>query len=122
MARLRSVEAQQDEARNRALTLQARLAATEAQRDEMTDLAETRWATIEELQDHAAQLQAHLQATEQTLAETSAWLERERNTVLKPIYRRLYRLGGRSMRRVLPGRPSNASSAACRCRGASRGH
>ncbi|MFC0342333.1 glycosyltransferase [Paracoccus niistensis] len=103
VARLRSVEAQQNEARNRALTLQAQLAATEAQRDEMTDLAETRWATIEELQDHAGQLQAHLQATEQTLAETSAWLERERNTVLKPIYRRLYRLGGRSMRRVLPG-------------------
>lgn len=103
VACLRSVEAQQNEARNRALTLQAQLAATEAQRDKMTDLAETRWATIEELQDHAAQLQAHLQATEQTLAETSAWLERERNTVLKPIYRRLYRLGGRSMRRVLPG-------------------
>lgn len=103
VARLRSVEAQQNEARNRALTLQAQLAATEAQRDEMTDLAETRWTTIEELQDHAAQLQAHLRATEQTLAETSAWLERERNTVLKPIYRRLYRLGGRSMRRVLPG-------------------
>ena len=69
----------------------------------MTDLAEARWTTIEDLQDHAAQLQAHLQATEQTLAQTAAFLEKERETILKPLYRRLYRLGGRSMRRVVPG-------------------
>lgn len=107
---LRATEAQRDKAaqladaaRGRADALQSQLAATEAQRDEMTDIAEARWTTIEDLQDHAAQLQAHLQATEQTLGETAAWLEKERNTILKPIYRRLYRLGGRSMRRVLPG-------------------
>lgn len=100
---LQATRAQWDEARARAEALQSQLAATEAQRDEMADIAEARWTTIEDLQDHAAQLQAHLQATEQTLAQTTAFLEKERETILKPIYRRLYRLGGRSMRRVLPG-------------------
>lgn len=82
--------------------LERLVAATEAQRDEMTDLAEQRWHMIEELQDRAEQLQAHLQATEQALASTTAWLEKERTTILKPIYRRLYRTGGRTLRRLLP--------------------
>ena len=110
VAQLRSTEARWNEivgladaTREKARMLQSQLAVTEAQRDEMADIAEARWTTIEELQDHAAQLQAHLQATEQTLATTAAFLEKERETILKPIYRRLYRLGGRSMRRVLPG-------------------
>ena len=97
VAQLRSTEARWNEivgladaAREQARMLQSQLAVTEAQRDEMADIAEARWTTIEELQDHAAQLQAHLQATEQTLATTAAFLEKERETILKPIYRRLY--------------------------------
>lgn len=124
-AQLRATEAQRDEGmsalatqrseteaqRNAALSadaaardLERLVAATEAQRDDMTDIAEQRWAMIEHLQDHAAQLQAHLKATEQALASTTAFLEKERHTILKPIYRRTYRLGGRTLRQVLPGR------------------
>ncbi|MBB1492199.1 glycosyltransferase [Paracoccus sp. MC1854] len=123
-ARLRATEAQRDEgmaalaAERRASEahrvaataaaaaagdLERLVAATEAQRDEMTEIAEARWATIEHLQDHAAQLEARLEATGQALASATAWLERERQTILKPIYRRLYRSGGRTLRRVLPG-------------------
>lgn len=82
--------------------LEEMVAATEAQRDEMTDLADQRLAALEDLQHHVGDLQARLQATEQALASTAAWLERERNTILKPVYRRLYRFGGRTLRRVLP--------------------
>ncbi|ARJ70247.1 hypothetical protein B0A89_12055 [Paracoccus contaminans] len=98
--RITAAEAQRDEVR---AAMAGTLRATETQRDEMTDLAEQRQETILALEEQLAQASAHIEATERTLAETAAWLERERRTVLKPIYRRLYGLGGRTLRSIVPG-------------------
>ncbi|MFC0811445.1 glycosyltransferase [Paracoccus panacisoli] len=109
-ARLAATETQRDEAL--ALIgpmaaqrdhLQALLTATEAQRDEMTALADDRWAVIEDLQDRLAHASAHIAASDQLLNETRAFLELERRTILKPLYRRAYSVGGRALRRAMPG-------------------
>lgn len=107
--RLAATEAQRDEAAAAAQrhgaqadALQALLAATETQRDEMADLAQDRWQVICALQDELAHATAHIEASDRALAEATRWLEKERMTVLKPIYRRLYRWGGRTLRSVVP--------------------
>ena len=107
--RLAATEAQRDEAAAAAQrhgaqadALQALLAATETQRDEMADLADDRWQVICALQDELAHATAHIEASDRALAEATRWLEKERMTVLKPIYRRLYRMGGRTLRSVVP--------------------
>lgn len=107
--RLAATEAQRDEAAAAAQrhgaqadALQALLAATETQRDEMADLAQDRWQVICALQDELAHATAHIEASDRALAEATRWLEKERMTVLKPIYRRLYRMGGRTLRSVVP--------------------
>mgnify|MGYP001170109874 CR=1 FL=1 len=89
--------------RDRAAVLAERATAAEAQRDELAEQAEQQAHTLAELRAHEARLRGHLAATERVLAETADWLNRERLTVLKPIYRRAWRAGGRALRRVLPG-------------------
>lgn len=115
--RLAATEAQRDAAATSADSLrlslaeaeqmrdayQSLLTATEAQRDEMTALADDRWAVIEDLQDRLAHASAHIAASDQLLNETRAFLELERRTILKPLYRRAYSVGGRALRRAMPG-------------------
>ncbi|WP_073062218.1 glycosyltransferase [Paracoccus solventivorans] len=95
--------AQRDAALADAAASRDRAAAAGAQRDELAEQAEQQAQTLAELREHKARLRGHLAATERVLAETADWLNRERLTVLKPIYRRAWRAGGRALRRVLPG-------------------
>lgn len=95
--------AQRDAALAEAAASRDRAAAAEAQRDELAEQAEQQAQALAELREHEARLRGHLAATERVLAETADWLNRERLTVLKPIYRRAWRAGGRALRRVLPG-------------------
>lgn len=95
--------AQRDAALADAAASRDRAAAAEAQRDELAEQAEQQAQALAELREHEARLRGHLAATERVLAETADWLNRERLTVLKPIYRRAWRAGGQALRRVLPG-------------------
>lgn len=106
---LRATEAQRDveaeaarTARTEAETIRRQLAAAEAQHDEMTAIAYEWRESIDDLEDRNAQLQRYLDATEHALAEALEQLARERLTVVRPIYRRSYRTGGRVLRRMLP--------------------
>ena len=91
-----------DSLRSRLEFLESHLAATEAQRDEMIEIADERLAAIASLDERLAHARSHIEMTDKALAETLAWLERERMSVLKPIYRRLYNLGGRTLRALAP--------------------
>ncbi|WP_449040963.1 glycosyltransferase [Paracoccus sp. (in: a-proteobacteria)] len=95
--------AQRDAALAEAAASRDRATAAEAQRDELAEQAEQQAQALAELREHEARLRGQLAATERVLAETADWLNRERLTVLKPIYRRAWRAGGRALRRVLPG-------------------
>lgn len=86
----------------RAALLADRATTAETRCDELAELAEQQAQTLDELREHEARLHTHLASTERVLAETADWLNRERLTVLQPIYRHVWRTGGRALRRVLP--------------------
>ncbi|HRO15240.1 MAG TPA: hypothetical protein PLL33_09395, partial [Paracoccus sp. (in: a-proteobacteria)] len=58
-----------------------------------------RLADLQQRLDHAHD---HIATTDRMLSALADRLERERLTVLKPIYRRLYLLGGRTLRGLVP--------------------
>ena len=55
-----------------------------------------------EAREYSDALQTQLDASEAQRLADVAMLERERLTILKPLYRRTHRFGGRVLRRVLP--------------------
>ena len=89
--------------RDRATMLAERATAAAARRDELANLAEQQAQAIAGLEEHEERLRTHLESTERVLAETADRLNREQLAVLRPIYRRAWRLGGRALRRALPG-------------------
>ncbi|SEH88263.1 glycosyltransferase [Paracoccus alkenifer] len=98
-----ALAAQRDQAVAELAALQLLAADAAARRDELADVAEQQAQVIAALEEHEDRLRTHLESTERVLAETADWLNREQLAVLRPIYRRAWRLGGRALRRALPG-------------------
>ena len=72
------------------------VAALEGQRDEFS-------AALEHAQRKLDELDRRSGISSDQLNHLSQLLEIERNTILKPIYRRAHRFGGRVLRKILPG-------------------
>lgn len=101
-----AAEAQRDEM---AADAARRISIAKARRDEIgrqaavqqEEFAEVSHIANERLEEIGA-LQNELELTKRTHSESLTRLERERMTLLKPIYWRLYRRGGRILRAILP--------------------